>query len=325
MKSTKRALITGAYGQDGSYLAELLIANGYEVFGVVKDKLSDNSKRIKALLARNQIFINEVFCDLENILEIENLLKTICPDEIYHLAAKNYSSEQGSDYMELDVYLNNVNSTFNLLRGIYKFLPTAKFVTAGSCLMYDDASESPQNLNTACRSKSFYGFAKITEKNIVEFFRAKQLHASTAIFYNHDSPRRPISYVSRKIVNSFVKIYKNELETFELGNLDAVKEWGYAKDYAYALWLMAQKKKSDDYMICTGEGYSLRDYINIVCNILSIENGLSHIRQNSDIILRKNNFELVGDLLRTYKLLNWKPSISFNDFVSLMVRAELQL
>ena len=287
MKSTKRALITGAYGQDGSYLAELLIANGYEVFGVVKDKLSDNSKRIKALLARNQIFINEVFCDLENILEIENLLKTICPDEIYHLAAKNYSSEQGSDYMELDVYLNNVNSTFNLLRGIYKFLSTAKFVTAGSCLMYDDTSESPQNLNTACRSKSFYGFAKITEKNIVEFFRAKQLHASTAIFYNHDSPRRPISYVSRKIVNSFVKIYKNELETFELGNLDAVKEWGYAKDYAYALWLMAQKKEPSDYMICTGEGHSLREYIDMVCDTLSIDNWLSHIQQNSEIIFRR--------------------------------------
>jgi GDPmannose 4,6-dehydratase len=325
MKSTKRALITGAYGQDGSYLSELLIAKGYEVFGVVKERLSDNSKKIKAILAHNQIFINEVFCDLENILEIENLLKIICPDEIYHLAAKNYSSEQGSDYMELDVYLNNVNSTFNLLRGLYQFLPTAKFVTAGSCLMYDNTSETPQTLNTQCKSKSFYGFAKITEKNIVEFFRTKQLHASTAIFFNHDSPRRSVSYVSRKIVNNFVGIRNNKIETFELGNLDAVKEWGYAKDYAYALWLMAQKKKPDDYMICTGQGYSLRDYINIVCNILSIENGFSHIRKNPDITFRKNNFELIGDFSRTTKLLNWKPSICFNDFVSLMVRAELQL
>ena len=171
MKSTKRALITGAYGQDGSYLSELLIAKGYEVFGVVKERLSDNSKKIKAILAHNQIFINEVFCDLENILEIENLLKIICPDEIYHLAAKNYSSEQGSDYMELDDYLNNVNSTFNLLRGIYQYLPSAKFVTAGSCLMYDDTSETPQSFTTQCKPKSFYGLAKTTGKKNVEFFK----------------------------------------------------------------------------------------------------------------------------------------------------------
>jgi GDPmannose 4,6-dehydratase len=322
-KKEKKALITGPYGQDGSYLSELLTHNGYEVHGIVKKKLSENSLKIKKYINKKNIYVIQHYSCLNNYFEIEKVIAKVKPDEIYHLAATHYSSELSSKDNDRALYKRNVTATFNILASAMEVAPKAKIVLAGSCLVFDSINTHPQVIKTPFKSRSFYGLAKISEHQIGKFFRDLGMHISVAILYNHESPRRASNFVTRKIIINLIKIKENKQSSFELGCLNTKKDWGYAKDYVRAMWLMAQQKKAQDYIISTGITKTIKDFVDSVAIELGIEDWKPLINVNQNMIERRINNVLVGDSSYTINQLGWKRSITFKQLVSLMVKSEI--
>lgn len=321
----KKALITGIFGQDGSYLCEILHKLGYLVYGISKDNLSNNSKHIKKLLSSkgiNPIIYNT---DLNNLDTMTNLLVKLMPDEIYHLAAFHNSSEiPNVELNEKLLYDYNTKSTSNILYIASEFLKT-KVVLAGSCLIYDDTNTNAQNELTTPNFRSLYGLAKISELNLANYYRNQRgLHVSFAILYNHESPRRSDTFVTKKIVKNLVKVKKGEIKHFTLGNVDTKKDWGYAKDYAYAMYLMAQQDKGDNYVLATNKQHSIKDIINICAKYLDIDNVYSYIETNNSILSRHLNATLQGDYSKAKNKLGFEHTLDFEELIHLMISEELQ-
>ena len=322
----KKALITGIFGQDGSYLCEILARKGYEVCGIAKHLLGANSQIIKTYLDKIGIHPTVYAVDLNNFERLKELIKQIRPDEIYHLAAFHVSAEGANNtknFMAKQLYDYNVQSTSNLLYICHEYLKESKIVTAGSCLMFDDCDSVIQSETTPFKSASLYGLSKISENMLVKYYRKQGLHASTALFFNHESSRRSNNFVTKKIVKSMVAISKQELQTFTLGDLKAKKDWGWAKDYAYGMYLMAQTDKAKDYVLASGRNYSISDFIEIVADKLNIDNWQKHINVDYNIITRKMQYNLLGDCSLAKAELNWKHTLSLVQLVDLMVENEL--
>lgn len=319
----KKALITGPFGQDGSYLCELLTGQGYEVHGIAREPLSGNSENIKNYLASKYIEPIVHYCDLNEYDDVKNIIKQVKPSEIYHLAATHFSSELSTENRDQSLYQSNISATFNILRAANKVHQGAKIVVAGSCLMFDASDISPQNENTYFKTKSYYGLAKITENQMVRFFRHNGMHVSMAIFYNHESPRRRNDFVTKKIVKNMVLVAREEINSFNLGNLNTIKDWGYAKDYVYGIWLMAQQPHPDDYILATGKRRTIRDFVERTASALDISDWQQHVKIKPELVVRKLDIDLVGDPSHAKQQLAWEHSISFYQLVELMVKNEL--
>jgi GDPmannose 4,6-dehydratase len=250
-------------------------------------------------------------------------IRKIKPHEIFHLAAKHYSSEMSSYANDRLLYLDNVTATFNILSAIKECKYSTKVILAGSCLMFDGSNTSLQDEKTPFQSVSFYGLAKIAEQKLAEFFRNMGVFVSMAILYNHESPRRSSNFVTKKIVRNLVQICKGEQKGFSLGSIDVIKDWGYAKDYAYGMWLMAQVDTPAEYVLSTGTKRTIKDFIDLASKDLGIDNWTDYINIDKKLLRRSNNLHLVGNPLFAKEKLGWNHTMKFEELVSLIVQCEL--
>ena len=322
----KRALITGIYGQDGSYLAELLYRKGYEVHGIERDPLTENASRVCEYLKKKGIppFVIHK-CDLNSYATVRRLIDNLQLDECYHLAATHYSSEASDTYRrqtDRELFTNNVSSAVNLIGAISEVSRHTRLVTAGSCLMFEDSEQTPQNESTPYAASSMYGLSKITVGKFLNHFRQTyNLHLSVAILYNHESPRRQSTFISKKIISNLFKIKHNEINCFYVGDLNAVRDWGYAKDYVYGMWLMAQHDRPRDYILATGQGHSVRDFLSCAASRLEF-NYENIVKQDPGLIEAPPKAILIGDPTLARKELGWKCSVSFDGLVDIMLENE---
>lgn len=323
----KKAVITGALGQDGSFLCEQLVSDGYEVIGITQKVLSSNSQLIMKELKEKEIDFRLADVDLGNYESVSNFVREETPDKIFHMAAYHVSSEGigNAEYMrEQKMFNTNVSMTANILEAVEKYSPKTRVLTAGSCLMYDNSYADEQEESVNFNSKSLYGLAKIAENMLVNYYRMKSVFACTAILYNHESHRRSLNFVTRKIVHNLVKIKYGMINEFVLGNLTEKKDWGYAGDYAHAMKLMLDAKFPNDYIIASGEQHTISEFVQMCADTLGIENVEKHIIVKDDITTRNVNGELKGNSGRIYKDLGWRPKYSLEDIIREMVDWEIR-
>lgn len=321
----KRALITGLTGQDGSYLAELLLEKGYEVHGIIRRSSSFNTKRVDHLYEDPKIGNKTFFMhygDLSDSTSLNRILRTIKPNEIYNLGAQSHV-KVSFDTPEYTADITGVGAV-RLLDSILDTGIDTKFYQATSSEVYGKVVETPQKETTPFYPRSPYGCAKVFAYWItVNYREAYGLHASNGILFNHESPRRGETFVTRKITRALAKILAGRQNELLLGNLDAKRDWGYAKDYVEAMWMMLQAPKGDDYVIATGEAYSVKDFLDLAFGMVDRD-------WNDFVKVDKRYFRptevdiLLGDSSKAKKALGWKAKTSFKELVRLMVAEDIR-
>jgi GDPmannose 4,6-dehydratase len=316
----KRALITGITGQDGSYLAELLLDKGYEVHGIVRRAAIEDPEhrmsRIKHLLPRLQIHSGSV----ESFASIFNVVKSVVPDECYHLAGQSYVAYSFED--EFSTLMTNINGTHHILSSLRQAVPTCRFYFAASSEMFGNAPP-PQNENTPFRPRSSYGISKLTGYHLVRNYReAYGMFAVNGILFNHESPRRGFEFVTRKITSHVARIKKGLTRELRLGNLEARRDWGHAKDYVRAMWLMLQADAPDDYVVGTGESHSVREFLEIAFQQVGYDyRGL--VISDPTYFRPAEIYDLVADPSKVREKLGWKNQYRFPELVREMVESDL--
>lgn len=322
----KRALITGITGQDGSYLAELLVKKNYEVHGVIRRSSNFSTQRIDHLYENPEIGNKSLFLhygDLHDSTGLNRLLRKIQPEEIYNLGAQSHVRVS----FDVPEYTADVTGlgTIRLLDAILDTGIETKFYQASSSEMFGKVQEVPQKENTPFYPRSPYGCAKVFAYWItVNYREAYGLHASNGILFNHESPRRGETFVTRKITRALARILAGKQEILKLGNLEAKRDWGYAPDYVEAMWAMLQQPTADDYVIATGETHSVREFLEIAFNLV----GLSwekYVRKDERYYRPTEVDLLVGDASKAKKAFGWSPRINFQELVTLMVYADLKI
>jgi GDPmannose 4,6-dehydratase len=320
----KKALITGITGQDGSYLTELLLNKGYEVHGIIRRASTFNTGRIDHLYKDPHYKDARLFLhygDMSDASNINRLLRTIKPDEIYHLAAQSHVRVS----FDIPEYTADVTGlgTIRILDAILDTGISTKFYQASSSEMFGKVLEVPQKETTPFYPRSPYGAAKVYAYWVtVNYREAYGLHASNGILFNHESPRRGETFVTRKITRALAKIVAGKEKELYLGNLDAKRDWGYAKDFVEAMWLMLQTPKADDYVIATGETHSVKDFLNIAFGLVGRD--WKEFVKIDPKYYRPTEVELlIGDYSKAKQNLGWKPKTSFNELVRLMVHDDL--
>jgi len=338
----KVALIFGITGQDGSYLAEFLISKGYLVHGVKRRSSSLNTSRIDHIYQdpheKKKSFLLH-YGDITDAISVSTLIKKIRPNEIYNLAAQSHVSVS----FEVPEYTANADAigALRILEAIkfHGFQKITKFYQAGTSEMFGKVQEVPQTEKTPFYPRSPYGVAKVYAHWItVNYREAYNIYASNGILFNHESPRRGETFVTRKIVIALCRIKLGLQKTLFLGNLDAKRDWGHAKDYVEAMWKMLQQKKPSDYVIATGKQFSVRDFVNLTLKELKIkhywkgkginskcfnENGKCIIECDKEYFRPLEVDTLLGDSKKAFKELKWKPKIQLKELVSEMVKSEL--
>ena len=320
---SKVALITGITGQDGSYLAELLLSKGYDVHGIVRRvALEDENHR----LWRIRKILDDVTLhagSLESYASLFNIILKIKPDEVYHLAAQSYVGYSFED--EFSTLNININGTHYLLSAVKEFAPSKiKFYFAGSSEMFGKVKDSPQNENTPFNPRSSYGISKVTGYYLTKNYReAYKLHASNGILFNHESPRRGFEFVTRKITHGVARIKKGLQKKIKLGNLKAKRDWGHAKDYVEAMWLMLQQKNPDDFVIGTGNEHTVEDFAKKAFSYVGL-NYKDHVILDKNLIRPAEVDTLLANYDKSKKILKWKPKISFDNLVINMVEHDLK-
>jgi GDPmannose 4,6-dehydratase len=319
---TKRALITGITGQDGSYLAEFLLEKGYEVHGIVRRVAIEDSEhrlwRIKPIL--DQIILHPA--SMESYASIFNVVDKLKPDECYHLAAQSFVSYSFED--EFSTINTNINGTHYVLSAIKEKAPGCKFYFAGSSEMFGLAKETPQNENTPFHPRSPYGISKVAGFDLTRNYReAYHLFACSGILFNHESPRRGYEFVTRKISSAAAKIKLGLAKKLTLGNLEAKRDWGYAGDYVKAMWLMLQQDNPDDYVIATGETHSVEEFVEAAFNHVGLD-CRDYLRADERFYRPAEVHLLKGDYSKGKRILGWEPRVSFEQLVQMMVDADLE-
>jgi len=313
------ALITGVTGQDGSYMAELLLSKGYRVVGVVRD--IKNFSGFPALrLANNVELVSLDMLDQNRLIEV---LKEYQPKEIYNFAA--YSS--GSGMFDNPVGIGEINglAISRILEAIRTVDKSIRFCQASSSEMFGNAYNSPQSEGTPFRPRTPYGAAKLYAHSMIGIYRQHYgLFGCSAILFNHESPRRGLNFVTRKITHEAAKIKLGLSNKLYLGNLDSYRDWGFAGDYVRAMWMMLQHQTADDYVISTNETHSVRNLCEIVFNYLEL-NYNDYVQMNKEIYRPDENIQLVGDSTKIRTELNWSPEVEFEEMLSLMVDSDLEL
>lgn len=329
----KKALITGLTGQDGSYLAKFLIKKGYEIYGLYRRTSLDVFDRLD--LIQNKIKL--VPGDLTDTSSLIRNLKEINPDEVYNLAAQSFVPDSWTQPISTgDI---TALGTTRILEAIKHVNPKIKFYQASSSEMFGKTQEFPQTEKTPFYPRSPYGIAKVyAHWMTINYRESFGMHASNGILFNHESPRRGKQFVTRKISHSVAKIKLEMQDYFELGNLNAKRDWGFAGDYVEAMWLILQQEKPDNYVIATGESHSVREFAEEAFKVVGINiewegSGLNEIGKYDGKVVVKVNKKfyrpaevdgLVGDSTKAKEKLGWKPKTSFKDLVNLMVNSDLR-
>ena len=318
----KIALITGITGQDGSYLAELLLSKGYEVHGIVRRvALEDENHR----LWRIRKILKDIVlhsASLESYASIFKILQKIKPDEVYHLAAQSYVGYSFED--EFSTFNTNINGTHYILSAVKEFAGKIKFYFAGSSEMFGKVAETPQNEKTVFHPRSSYGISKVTGYHLTQNYReAYNLHASNGILFNHESPRRGFEFVTRKISFGAARIKKGLQKKLKLGNINSKRDWGHAKDYVLAMWMMLQRDKPEDFVIGTGKEYSVKDFAKKAFDYVDL-NYKDYIIVDKNLMRPAEVNTLLANSSKAKKVLKWKPKVTFDALVEEMVESDLE-
>jgi GDPmannose 4,6-dehydratase len=320
---TKRALITGITGQDGSYLAELLLDKGYEVVGMVRRSSTTNFERIAHLQDRIELDPYTSSGDLLDEASLISILRECRPDEVYNLAAQSFVQTSFTQPV-LTGEITALGVT-RLLDAIRIVDPTIRFYQASSSEMFGKVQEVPQTESTPFYPRSPYGVAKLYGHWItVNYRESYDLHASSGILFNHESPRRGMEFLPRKVSHGVARIKLGLAEGLALGNLDAERDWGFAGDYVEAMWLMLQQDTPDDFVIATGETHSVRRFCEIAFGHVGL-NYEDHVTINEKFLRPAEVDLLIGDCSKARSVLGWKPRTSFEDLVTMMVDADIEL
>jgi len=318
----KKALITGITGQDGSYLAELLLAKGYEVHGVIRRSSSFNTERLDGIYQdphAKDYRLRLHYGDLDDGSSLAHLMKQLRPDEVYNLAAQSHVR------VSFDVPESTVSGialgTLRLLEAVRDLGPSVRFYQASSSEMFGSAAP-PQSEHTAFQPRSPYACAKVFAHQLCQNYRdAYGLHISCGILFNHESERRGIPFVTRKITRAAARIKHGLDKKLYMGNLDAKRDWGYAADYVEAMWLMLQQPKGDDYVIATGESHSVRECLDVAFGTLGLD-WQAYVELDPRYLRPTEVDHLLGDASKAREKLGWKPKVLFKDLIERMVRAD---
>jgi len=320
---SKIALITGITGQDGSYLAELLLKKDYEVHGIVRPNFSTEDKiknwRIQKIIKDLHFHKHSI----ENAEGLKAIIKKINPLEVYHLAAQAYDGHSFDN--ELYTFNINLNAMHFVISSIREINNKAKIFFAGSSEMYGDGKNIPINEKTLFVPSSAYGIAKVAGYYLIKNYRlSHKMHTSTGILFNHESPRRDLQFVTRKISHAAASIKKGLFKNFELGNLNAKRDWGHAKDYVRAMWMMLQQEKADDYVIGTGELKSVEEFADKAFKYVGL-NYKDYLSIDEKLKRKQDLGNRIADITKAKNNLKWKPEIDFDSLVEDMVESELRL
>lgn len=339
----KKALITGITGQDGSYLAEFLLEKGYEVHGIMRRSSSFNTGRIDHLHtpeegSKSKIFLH--YADLGDSSSLFRVIKMVNPDEIYNLGAQSHV-KISFDIPEYTADVTGIGA-IRLLEAVRAVNPKIKIYQASSSEMFGKVTETPQNEDTPFYPRSPYGCAKVYAYWIMKNYReAYNMFTCNGILFNHESPRRGKNFVTRKITRTLCEVKLGLKNILHLGNLDSKRDWGYAKDYVEAMWLMLQQEKPDDYIIATGKTYSVREFVEIACKELDFdvewtgkgldEKGFDKKTGKTIVAVDERFFRptevdlLLGDPSKAMDKLGWKPKVNIYELAKMMVESDMKM
>ncbi|WP_440691114.1 GDP-mannose 4,6-dehydratase [Candidatus Pelagibacter sp. HIMB1782] len=317
----KKALITGITGQDGSYLSELLLSKNYKVLGMMRRSSSFNTSRIDHLYKKFKNNFDTEYGDLMDDSSIHSIISKFKPDEIYNLGAQSHVGISFKTAKSTLTY--NTLSTFNILETIRITNKKIRFYQASSSEMFG-ITKPPQRENSQFLPQSPYGISKVGAYHTTRYFRnAYKLHACNGILFNHESPRRGLNFVTRKITFNIPLILKGEIKKLKMGNLDIKRDWGFAGDYADAIWKIVQYKKADDWVVATGENYSIKEFLDECFGLVGL-NWKKFIIQDSKQYLRPSEVpNLKGDASKVKKILKWKPKVKFKSLCKMMLESDL--
>lgn len=331
----KKALITGITGQDGSYLAELLLEQGYEVYGIMRRKSKVDYGNIDHIKEQ----VNLIDGDMTDLVSLVNAMKISQADEVYNLAAQSFvgtSWDQPHATADIDGI-----GVLNMLEAIRMVKPEARFYQASTSEMFGKVQSIPQTEETPFYPRSPYGVAKLYGHWITKNYRESyDMYACSGILFNHESERRGKEFVTRKITDAVARIKLGVQDCLELGNLDAKRDWGHAKDYVKAMWLMLQQEKADDYVIATGETHKVREFVELAFKYVGIElewsgkedNEIGKDKSTGKVLVRVNpKFYrpaevdlLLGSPAKAQKALDWELEVSFKELVERMMKSDLE-
>lgn len=336
------AFITGITGQDGSYLTELLLEKGYDVHGMVRKASNFNTQRLDSIYKDpheldSHLFLH--FGDLASSSVVDYLIRQIQPSEVYNLGAQSHVGVS----FEIPEYTADIvgMGTLRLLESLRNYKPDAKMYQASSSEMFGNVSQSPQNEDTQFYPRSPYGCAKLFGYWITKNYRESfNMFTCNGILFNHESPRRGKTFVTRKVTQAVANIKLGKQECVYMGNMDSKRDWGYAKDYVEAMWLMLQGKKPDDYVIATGETHSVREFIELSFKYVGMDiewkgkgldeigidkaTGMTRVKIDEKYFRPAEVDLLMGDSSKARKVLNWKPKVSFEQLVEMMIKSDLE-
>ncbi len=318
----KKALITGITGQDGSYLAEWLLKKGYEVHGLVlRNEIEDPERslfRILGILDQIHLHVGSI----ESYPSVQNAIRQSEPDECYHLAASSFVSYAFDE--EFSIFNTNVGGTHNVLSALKNEAPACRFYFAASSELFGRARYSPQNEETPFNPRSAYGITKLTGYFLTSNYRENYgMFTCSGISYNHESPRRGYEYVTRKISHGAAQIKIGMLDKLALGNLEAIRDWGYAPDYVRAMWMMLQQEEPADYVIASGIGHTIREFCAAAFARLDLDYR-DYVIFDPKLYRAVENVPLIGDSSHLRSELGWKPEVDFSHLIELMVDADLK-
>ncbi len=316
----KRALITGITGQDGSYLAEFLLSKDYQVYGLTRRTSTPNYERIKHIEDQIELIPGDLL-DQQSLTTAVEISK---PDEIYNLAAQSFVATSWSQPVLTGEF--TALGVTRMLEAMRQLAPKAKFYQASSSEMFGQAEESPQTEKTRFHPRSPYGVAKVYGHWItINYRESYNLFAVSGILFNHESPRRGLEFVTRKISHGVARIHLGQASELVLGNLNARRDWGFAGDYVQAMWKMLQQDKPDDYVIATGENHSVEDFVIEAFKAVGISDWKKYVKTSKDFMRPAEVDFLIGDSQKAKKVLGWEPNVSFSDLVKMMVENDISL
>ncbi len=314
-----RALITGLTGQDGSYLAEFLLEKGYDVYGLVRRSSLEKYDRLEPFLSR----LKFVEGDLTDQSSLDQAMQTVQPDEVYNLAAQSFVPVSWNQpVLTADV---NGLGVLRVLEAIRRHSPDSRFLQASSSEMFGKVRETPQTEKTPFHPRSPYGVAKVFGHYIcVNYRESYDIFACSAISFNHESPRRGMEFVSRKVTHQVARIKCGLADKLMMGNLDAKRDWGFAMDYVRAMWLMLQQPEAEDFVIATGETHSVRELLETAFCAVGLD-WQKHVEVDPTLIRPAEVDYLRGDATKARQKLGWKPEVGFEELIEMMVEADLEL
>ncbi|MBI5885220.1 MAG: GDP-mannose 4,6-dehydratase [Deltaproteobacteria bacterium] len=315
----KKALITGLTGQDGSYLAELLLEKGYEVYGMVRRASVERLDRVEHLKDR----ITVIHGDLTDQSSLDLAISSVQPDEVYNLAAQSFVPTSWNQPI-LTGEVTGLGVT-KMLEAVRRFKPDARFYQASSSEMFGKVMEVPQTEKTPFYPRSPYGVAKVYGHYITLNYRESyNIYACSGILFNHESPRRGLEFVTRKITHTAAKIKLGMAKELRLGNLDAKRDWGFAGDYVEAMWLMLQQDKPDDFVVATGETHSVREFVELAFGAAGLD-WKKYVVTDPKFFRPAEVELLIGSPKKAEEKLGWKPKVSFQGLVEMMVEGDMKL